>query len=202
MKSTRVITKAALIFKRKGGILTTALAARLGIAPRTLYAMRDLGLLERLDHGLYRLVGVPPHEAFDLVTVRIRVPKAVVCLISALSLYGLTTQVPHEVQVALQRGDQTPRISFPPIRVFRFSSAAYAHGIDRVRVGGVALLVYSPEKTLADCLRYRGKIGLDTALEGMKSYVKRGRVDVSALLHFARICRVERLMSRYLEALL
>jgi hypothetical protein len=116
--------EAAAVFLEHGGILRTKEALGLGVHPRTLYAMRDAGRLERLGRGLYRLASLPPLGNPDLVAVALRVPEAVLCLISALAVHEITTQIPHEVYIALKRGAEPPRLEHPPVRVFGFSGGA------------------------------------------------------------------------------
>jgi predicted transcriptional regulator of viral defense system len=202
MLTEEATTRARAIFRAHGGVLRTSQALRARIHPQTLYAMRDTGLLERVSRGLYRLADLPALSDPDLVPVSLRVPGGVICLISALSFHELTTEVPHEVYLALKRGAEPPRLEYPPVRVFWFSGAAFTEGIETHLVDGIALRVYSPEKTIADCLKYRHKLGLDVALEALKLYRSRGRMRIEELLRCARICRVERIMRPYLEALL
>ncbi|MBI4322241.1 MAG: type IV toxin-antitoxin system AbiEi family antitoxin domain-containing protein, partial [Chloroflexi bacterium] len=153
------IDRAKAVFRQHGGTLQTMKSIRLGIHPRTLYAMRDAGVLTQLGRGLYRLAEAPPLANHDLVSVALNVPQGVICLVSALSFHELTTQVPHEVYVALQRGAAAPRIPHPPIRIFWFGGGAFSEGTETHSVDGVYVHVYSPEKTLADCFKYRNKIG-------------------------------------------
>ncbi len=200
--NSRTFETAKQVFRRQGGVLRTSEAIRLGIHPRTLYAMRDAGMLERLSRGLYRLADLPPLGDPDWVVVAMRVPSGVVCLISALAWHELTTQIPHEVYLALPRGAEPPRLDHPPIRVFWFTGRAFSEGIETHEVDGVPVRIYGVEKTLADCFKYRNKIGLDTAVEALKRYVGSRRVQVDKLMAFARICRVEKVMRPYLEALL
>jgi predicted transcriptional regulator of viral defense system len=190
------------LFRRHGGVLRTSEALRLGIHPRTLYAMRDQGLLERLSRGLYRLADLPPLGNPDLVTVALKVPGGVICLISALAYHELTTQIPHEVYLALPRGAEPPRLEHPPVRVFWFTGKAFTEGVETHEVDGVPVRIYGAEKTLADCFKYRNKIGLDTAVEALRRYVRGRRAPIDTLMSYARICRVEKVMRPYLEALL
>jgi predicted transcriptional regulator of viral defense system len=196
---TRVAVR---LFRRHGGVLRMADALRAGVHRRTLYQLRDTGVIESLSRGLYRLADAPPLGNPDLVTVALRAPKGVVCLVSALAVHDLTTQVPHEVWLAVPRASEPPHIDHPPVRVFRFSPAPFAAGVDTHRLDGVPVRVYSREKTLADCFKYRNTIGLDTALEAVRRYRQQGRVNVTRLLEFAQVCRVSRVMRPYLEALL
>ena len=196
------IDRAKAIFRQHGGTLQTMKSIRLGIHPRTLYTMRDAGVLTQLGRGLYRLAEEPPLANPDLVSVALKVPQGVICLVSALSFHELTSQIPHEVYVALQRGAAAPRIQHPPVRIFWFSGSAFSEGIETHLVDGVSVRVYSPEKTLADCFKYRNKIGLDVAVEALRLYVQRKRTRIDEIIRFARICRVERVMRPYLEAML
>jgi predicted transcriptional regulator of viral defense system len=194
--------KAKALFRRHGGLLRTSEALRLGIHPRTLYAMRDEGVLEQLSRGLYRLAELPPLGAPDLVAVARKVPAGVICLISALAFHELTTQIPHAVYVALARGTEPPRLDYPPVRIFWFTGDAFTEGVEIHKLDHVSVPVYTPEKTLADCFKYRNKLGLDVAVEALKLYRQRKRMRLDELLRFARICRVEKVMRPYLEALL
>ena len=189
-------------FSRSGGLLRTAAALRAGIHPRRLYDMRDEGVVEQLSRGLYRLADLPALSNPDLVTVALKIPAGVVCLISALAYHEITTQIPHEVHVALPRGTEPPRLKHPPLRVFWFTGRSFTEGIETHKVDGIRLRVYSPEKTLADCFKYRNKLGLDTVLEALRLYRSRKRPNVDELMKFARVCRVEKVMRPYLEALL
>jgi len=194
--------EATEIFKKHGGVLRTAEALRSGIHPRTLYAMRDSGLLERVSRGVYRLAESPPLGSPDLVTVATRIPAGVICLISALSFHELTTQIPHEVHVALPSGAEEPRLEHPPIRTYRFAGESFTEGVETHVLDGVRVKIYSPEKTLADCFRFRNRIGLDTAIEALRSYRERGRLRVDELMRYASICRVRTVIQPYLEAIL
>jgi len=176
-------------------------AIHAGISRRTLYAMRDAGVLERLSRGLYRLASLPGLSAPDLVTIASRIPGGVVCLISALAFHELTTQVPHAVDVAIARGTEKPRINYPPVQVYWFSGDAFGKGIETHTIDGRQVRVYSAEKSIADVFKYRNKIGMDVALEALRTWRSRRRSRVERLLEYARICRVDRVMRPYLEAM-
>lgn len=194
--------RAVAVFKKHGGILHTAQALRAGIHPGTLYAMRDSGTLEVVSRGVYRLADSSPLGNPDLVTVATRVSGGVICLISALAFHDLTTQIPHEVHVALPRGAEEPRLDHPPIKTYRFTGKAYTEGVETHELDGVIVRIFSPEKTLADCFKFRTKVGLDTAVEAVRFYRERKRVKVDDLMHYAAICRVNKIIRPYLEALL
>ena len=196
------VEKAEKIFRDRGGVLKTGEALSAGIHPRTLYEMQQSGVLEQLTRGLYRLADLPSLGNPDLISVSLKIPNGVICLISALAYHEITTQVPHEVYVALERGTESPRLAHPPIRIFWFSGQAFTHGIDTHKIDGVSVRIYNPEKTIADCFKYRNKIGLDTAIEALKLYREKKRFKSEELMKFARVCRVEKVIRPYLEALL
>lgn len=192
------------VFLNHGGVLRYAEALKAGITDYRLRAMVAEGVIERISRGLYRLADMPPVGDPDLVVAARRIPQGVVCLISALSFHDITTQVPHEVMIALNRSTQRrqPVIEHPPIRVFWFSEESYSAGIETHFVDATNVRVYAAEKTIADCFKFRNKIGLDVAIEGLKLQHERNGIDVDALMHYARICRVQNIIRPYLEATL
>lgn len=175
-------------------------AIRYGISRYTLYKMRDNGLLEQISRGIYRLLDMPPIRNLDLVTVSLRFPKAVICLISALSYHGITTQIPHAVSIAVPRGARMPVLDSPPVQAYKFSEDAFKAGIEIHQIDGVSVKIYSPEKTLADCFKYRNKLGMDVVLETLKLYKSEKKYSLDRLIKYARVCRVEKVMKPYLEA--
>lgn len=195
--------RVAKTFNSHGGILRTMEAVRAcGISRRAFYAMRMAGKFEQLGRGLYRLADGASLGNPDFAVVAKRAPKGVVCLISALSFHQLTTQIPHEVQLALPEGAESPRIKQPPVQIVHMGETSFQSGIETHRLDGVDVRVYSPEKTLADCFKFRNKIGLDTVLEGLRLYKDRKSVNVDELMRCAAICRVDKVMRPYLETLL
>jgi len=192
---------ATAIFREHGGMLRTGEALQLGIHPRTLYEMRDSGALERISRGVYRLTDLPPLSDPDLVAVATRIPQGVICLVSALAFHRLTREIPHYVYVALPRGGEPPRLEHPPLRIFWLTDAVFRAGVETHSLDGVSLHIYSPAKTIADCFKYRNKIGIGVAVEALRMLKERGDLDSDEILHFARICRVETVMMPYLQAL-
>jgi predicted transcriptional regulator of viral defense system len=187
------------VIRQGGGMARTRDMLASGVHPSVLYRMRDEGSIECVSRGLYQLPGQVLDEP-DLATVFKKIPHGVACLISALSIHEITTEIPHAVFVALQRGAEKPRINYPPVRFFWMSGAAYSEGVEIQNKGGVEVPVYSVEKTLADCFKYRNKIGMDVVLEALKFYRERHRFDGNKIMHYAKICRVEKIMRPYLEA--
>jgi predicted transcriptional regulator of viral defense system len=195
-------TRAIQVFRESGGIMRMANILRSGITRNTLYAMRDSGQIEQLARGLYRLADMSSLSQSDLVTVAAKSPQAVIYLVSALSFHELTTQIPHEVWIAIPRNSEPPRLEFPPLRTSRLGDAAYATGIEEHKVDGVSLRVYSKEKSLVDSFSRRNDVGLDVALEALKSYVSQGKMNVDLIMEYATKLRVAKALRPYLEALI
>lgn len=172
-----------------------------GWAPQLLLNLHQAGKLQRIARGLYSLPNVEITENQALIEVCRRVPKAVLCLLTALQFHGIGTQMPHEVWVALPEATATPVLDYPALRVMRLRSKAYSEGIETVIEHGSAIHVYSVAKTVTDCFKFRNKIGLDVALEALKDAWRSRKVTMAELHHFAKINRMERVMQPYLEAI-
>ncbi len=201
--SEAALANARKVFARHQGMVRTSEAIRLGVHPRTLYALRDRGDIEQVSRGFYRLCDKPALTNPDLVTVALRIPRAVICLISALAHHGLTTEVPHTIDVALPGHAQTPKLGGIPLRVFWYSEPSLSAGVQSVSIDAVAVRIYSPEKSIADCFKYRNKIGLDVAVQALRTYRERTRKpDVRLISKFARMNRVDKVMRPYLEDVL
>jgi len=194
--------RARRLFQTKGGTLRARDARAAGIHSRTLAAMREAGIIERVSRGLYQLTDAPPISDPDLVLAAIKAPTAVVCLISALAHHGMTTQIPHRVDLALAPGSRTPKLDHPPIQVYRFGGKSLTEGIEEHDISGTPVRIFSLPKTIADCFTFRNKIGLDVAIEAMQMYRRERRMDYSAIMRYAEIDRVAKVMRPYLEAVL
>jgi len=201
MTKDKTIQKALQIFEDHHGILRTQHALRLGISPRTFYALRDEGYIIRLSRGLYQLSDRPVSEHHDLIIATQRVRRGIVCLISALAYRHLTTQIPHQVYLALPKDAEKPRLEYPPLRLFWFSRDAYQAGFEEHTLDGTVVRIYCAEKSVADCFKFRNKIGLDVTLEALKLYRESENFDLEKLMIFARIDRMENVLRPYLEAL-
>lgn len=203
LEYTQAQEKALQIIKGLGGVIRTSEALRAGIHPRTFYSLRDQGAIETLSRGVYRLADLPATSNPDFTLIASRVPQSVVCLISALSFHEITTQVPHEVFIALRQGVKAPQIDFPPLSVHHFSSSSFEAGISTYDIDGVPIRIYCPEKTLADCFKFRNKLGMEVVLEALKMYRdKQSKINIADLMKYARICRVEKVMQPYLESII
>lgn len=186
----------------QGQFIRTAQALKAGIHSRTLYQLRDSGSLEQISRGVYRLAERDPVSDPDLFTVAARIPQGVICLVSALAIHQITTQIPRAVEIALPRGAESPRLDYPPIALHRFSDASFIAGIEDREVDGIPLRVYSPEKTIADCFKFRHQLGMDVFLEALALYQQRKQANWAAILEYAQICRVGTAIRPYLEAIL
>lgn len=167
----------------------------------TLTRLVKAGQLQRVSRGVYSLPESSISAHRSLAEVAIRVPRGVVCLLSALRFHEIGTQAPFEVWLAIPQTMPTPQLTQPALRVVRMSGAALSEGIESVEVDGVSVSVFNPAKTVADCFKYRNKIGLDVALEALSAAYRARRVTMDDLWHYAKIDRVHNVMRPYLEAL-
>lgn len=159
------------------------------------------GQLDRIGRGVYGLPGRSVTEHSTFAEVSLRVPKGVVCLLSALRFHELTTQAPFEVWLAIDNKALAPRIDYPPLRIVRFSGAAMSEGVEEHLIDGVPVRITSVAKTVADCFKYRNKIGLDVALEALREAWHGKRMTSDDLWAMAKISRVANVMRPYLEAI-
>jgi predicted transcriptional regulator of viral defense system len=166
-----------------------------------LWRLASRGLLEQRSRGVYALADHEYTEHHSLAEAAKRVPRGVICLLSALRAHNLTTQSPHEVWIAIDRKARLPRSGAAKLRVVRFSGKALTEGIERRRVEGVTVPIYNVAKTVADCFKYRNKIGLDVALEALREAWRERRATSQELWEYAEICRVANVMRPYLESL-
>ncbi|HET8587688.1 MAG TPA: type IV toxin-antitoxin system AbiEi family antitoxin domain-containing protein [Candidatus Limnocylindria bacterium] len=187
---------------RELGVLRPRDLAQHGIAREYLSRLTQAGLLERTGRGLYVLPDAELTEHHSLAEAAKRVPAGIVCLLSALRFHDLTTQAPFEVWLALPPAARRPRAGSPPLRIVRFSGPALTEGIEEHMIEGVRVRVYNPAKTVADCFKYRNKIGLDVALEALRETWRERRTTMDELWRYAEICRVATVMRPYLESLI
>jgi predicted transcriptional regulator of viral defense system len=190
-----------LQFAQRQGLLRAADIRAQGWSPQLLIKLHRTGKLERVARGLYCLATTESTEHQVLMEVCKRVPKAVICLLSALQFQDIGTQQPHEVWIALPEATQTPRLDYPPLRVARLRGDAYSSGIETTTTNGNTLRVYNVAKTVTDCFKFRHKIGLDVALQALKEAWRARKLSMDEVTRFARINRVEKVMQPYLESL-
>ena len=187
-------------FKTSSILRTRDLEAH-GIWRANLRDYVEQGVLTRVGRGLYTLVGVEAGENHSLAEVGKRVPQGTVCLLSALRFHGLTTQQPHETWLALDGRARSPKTDSLALRIVRFTGSALSEGREEHVIEGVPVKIYNPAKTVADCFKFRNKIGLDVALEALRETWRGRRCGMSELMRYARVCRVANVMRPYLESL-
>ena len=201
MKTPRTHEQAVLQLARKRRLLRARDLSQAGLPTIALTRLVAAGRLERVGRGVYGLPGQAVSEHRSLAEVSIRVPRGVICLLSALRVHGIGTQAPHEVWLAIPHRMPAPRVGQPALRVIRMSGASLTEGIDRRRIDGVEVPVFSAAKTIADCFKFRGRIGLDVALEALRDAWTRRKVTMDELWHYASVDRQGNVMRPYLESL-
>lgn len=199
MESAR--DRAIEIIRKNGGLIRTHEALTHGIHRRTLYGMRDEGTIIPISRGLFQLVDLDIPAQVDIVEVSKKAPNSIICLISALAFHELTTQTPHYVWLAVDRKARKPKIDYPPVRVFFFSGDAFNRGVETHRIMEHDIRVYNASKTVIDCFKWREVVGLDVAIEAAREYLKRQDSSPSSLMEYAKVCKVEKTVRPYLQAM-
>ncbi len=187
---------------KEKGILHAGDIVKYNIPYTYLSRLTEQGHLQRIGRGLYML---PDHEVTEnhsLAVVCAQIPNGVICLLSALRFHGITTQLPFEVWIALENKAWKPQLEDVAVRYHWFSGAAFTEGVETHPIEGIAVNVYNPAKTVADCFKYRNKIGLDIAIEALRDGWQQHRFTVDELWHYAKICRVQTIIRPYMEAIL
>lgn len=197
MTAQRVIE----LFEQHDGVLKTSQALKEGVHPATLYKLRDQGEIEALSRGLYKIKNLKLQTDQDYLQITKRFPAAIVCLVSALYIHELTTQIPRSIYLAIPQGTHQPKVATPACTFFIMSEETFRTGVEERKFQGVQLRIYDLEKTVVDCFKFRSRIGVDVAIEALKNWHERRQKKMSKLLEYAKICRVEKIMSPYLEAL-
>ncbi|MDP1607466.1 MAG: AbiEi antitoxin N-terminal domain-containing protein [Rhodocyclaceae bacterium] len=186
---------------RRQGLIRPRDVEACGFSRMALSGLAHQGKLTRLSRGLYALPDRPVSEHATLAELASKHPSVQVCLLSALQFHGLTTQSPFEVWVAIANKARAPKMDYPPLRIVRFSGDALSDGVEEHVVEGVTVRVTSVAKTVADCFKYRNKIGLDVALEALREAWNSKRVKMDELWHCAQVCRVANVMRPYLDGM-
>lgn len=201
MKNYGGKTKRILEFANESGIMSSAEARSQGIHHEYLRQLCREGKLMRVGRGLYSLPDADVTLHHGLAQALKAIPKGVICLLSALRYHEIGTQAPHEVWVAIDRRAARPRAKYPRMRIVRFSGESLTEGIDEQNIEGMLVRIYNPAKTVADCFKYRNKIGLDVALEALREAIRGRRCTTDELWQYAKICRVTKIMRPYMEAI-
>ncbi|MBP7795981.1 MAG: type IV toxin-antitoxin system AbiEi family antitoxin domain-containing protein [Elusimicrobiales bacterium] len=190
------------IFKTHKGYARSKHLLSNGIHPRDIKSMLIKGLVIKVKNGLYRLMDTHVISNQSFIDIACATPEGVICLLSALSYYELTTFNPSVISVAIYRESWRPKIEYPPVEFYYFSKKQFETGIDVININGHKIRIYCPEKTICDCIRYRNKIGFDIAKEGLSEYIKRKDRNLEKLLKYAEICRVKPLLQTWLKVMI
>jgi predicted transcriptional regulator of viral defense system len=193
--------KQVLDIMEKVGIIRPKDLELQGIPREYLVRLRKLGLVKKTGRGLYIKSDMKPGEHYSLAEAAKKVPKGVICLLSALNFHNLTTEIPFEIWMAIDVKAWLPKRDAIPLRIVRFSKEALTAGIEEHIVEGVRVRIYNPAKTVADCFKFRNKIGLDTALESLRECWRQKRCTIDQIWKYAGICRVANVMRPYLDSL-
>ena len=189
-------------FQSKGGAVRFSAILNEGFHPDTLVRLEKKGKVEKISRGLYRLAhpATGPHP--DLVSVCLQAPKGVICLISALSFHETTNEIPRTIDLAIARGTRANKIKYPPVQFYQFSPRAYEAGIEERKIEGHPVRVYNLAKTIADCFKFRNKIGVNIAREALKNAVTEKQISPKEIMYYAKICRVSNIIKPILESLI
>lgn len=186
--------------KKLGTIRIKDLLER-GIHPEFARRLVRKKILIRSERGLYALADSEITEHHDFALAGKQFPKGVICLTSALRFHGIGTQLPRKIWLALEKGSAQPRLSYPPISLVRLSGPSFSEGIDEHNIEGVVVRIYNPAKTVADCFKFRNRIGLEAAIEAVRECLHERKATSDEIYHYAKICRVWNVMKPYLEAI-
>lgn len=187
---------------RKKQIVRAQDLAAANIPRNYLARLVEQGGLQRLGRGLYATRTLPASENISFLEVSRRIPKGVICLLSALKFHEIGTQIPHEVWIAIDAKAWLPQVDTPAVRIVRFSGNSLCYGIQQKKIGGLAISIYGPAKTVADCFKFRNKIGTDVALEALRDCYRQKKASMDELWEAAKVCRVSNVMKPYLESLI
>lgn len=190
--------------RQANGVFTVRDAENVGISARTLYRLSDSGEIVRISRGVYQLAGIAeaPQASPDYAAIKARIPGAVICTVSALYHYELTVEIPRYIHLAIARNAPVPTIDYPSVRIYRMSPAPFTTGVEQTEITGIKMNIFSPEKTIADCFKYRNRLGTDLAIEGLKKYLLLPQAKPARVFEMAKVCRVEKVIRPYMEAMI
>jgi predicted transcriptional regulator of viral defense system len=200
LRSAITLEQATLALAQRRPLLRARDLAEQGLPTVVLSRLVSAHKLERVARGVYSLPGRALSEHRSLAEVTLRVPRGVVCLLSALRVHGIGTQAPFEVWMAIPPHSPTPKLDQPALRVVRMSGPALTEGVDRIEIDGVQVPIFNAAKTVVDCFKYRNKIGLDVALEALRDGWSQRKLSMDSLWHYATVDRVANVMRPYLES--
>ncbi|MDD5748483.1 MAG: transcriptional regulator [Actinomycetota bacterium] len=189
-------------FKRNGGIVRFSTILKAGFHPDSLNTLQKEKKVEKIASGLYRLADYDFGEHPDLVIASLQASRGVICLLSALSFHEATVEIPKYVDIAIPKGTHAYRIKYPPVRFYRFDSEAWKAGIEEHRIGSYKIKVYNLAKTIADCFKFRNKIGMNVARESLKVAITEKNIEPKEIMEYAKVCRIHNIIKPILEAML
>ena len=188
-------------FKSHGGVARFSAILKVGFHPDSLMALEKEGKVEKIARGLYRIANYTPGSHPDLVIASLQSPKGVICLLSALSFYEVTNEIPNYVDIAILQGTHANRIKYPPVKFYRFAPKAWKIGIEKHKFENHQIKIYSLAKTIADCFKFRNRIGVNIAREALKVAITEKGIKPKEIMEYAKICRVDSIIKPILEAL-
>lgn len=194
-------TELIKFFRKFGGVVQYSAIIKAGFHNDTLQALVTSGHIQRLDRAVYKLAELDDLANPDLVIASIRAPKGVVCLLSALAYYEVTDEIPRSVDLAIPRGTHANKIDHPPVKYYRFTPATWKAGVETKRIAGQEVRIYSLAKTIADCFKFRNKIGMDVARSALKTALGERKASPNEIMKYAKTCRVVNVIQPILESL-
>lgn len=197
-KATEFMT----FLKRNKSVAAYSDIIKAGFSKTTLNTLLRSGKILRINRGLYTLSGGANLSDPDLVIVSRKIQRGVLCLISALAYHEATDEIPRQIHIAIPRGTHANKIQYPPVQFYRFSNATWKSGIEEHKIDDSTIQVYSLAKTVADCFKFRNKIGMAVARNALKTAVADKHVSPKEIMHYAKICRVHNIVKPILETLL
>lgn len=189
------------LFKKNNGFIRTKDILDAGIHNIYLKKLVEEGRIEKIKHGLYRWIGMNDTQHQGLLDVSMAIPGGIICLLSALSYYNLSTVKPLEISIAVENKRRVTKPEYPPVKVYYFSQSMFNTGVEKVKIGGINVLIYNKEKTICDCIKYRKQLGLDIVKESLREYLKNSNRDIKLLTEYAEICKIKGIFNNYLEVL-
>lgn len=198
IKNTKLID----FLKKKGGLAGYSEIIGAGFNKANLKSALNSGQIQKIDRGLYRLSAGSLLANPDIVAASIKIPKGILCLLSALSFHEATSEIPRYVDIAIPRGKHANKIKYPPVRFYRFAANIWSAGLEERQIDGRTIRVYSLARTVVDCFKFRNKVGMDVARDALKVAVSEKRIKPKEIMRYAKLCRVESIIKPILEAIL
>ena len=189
-------------FKSHGGVVRFSAVLKAGFHPDSLIVLEKERKVEKIARGLYRITNYTPGSHPDLVIASLQAPRSVICLLSALSFYEATSEIPKYIDLAIPEGTHANRIKYPPVKFYRFALKAWEAGIEEHKIEGHKIRVYNLAKTVADCFKFRNRIGTDIARDALKVTIAEKSIKPKEIMKYAKICRVNSIIKPILEAMI